>query len=366
MAKINIVLADSDELYLNQLINYFIEKTNMFDICSFSSKESLVKYIGSKTNKIDVIAFSEELMNDVIGIADIPAKILLSDGTFSDIKGFEIVNKYQKAEKFVNAILMIYAEKTGRVEAVATGNRRTKIIGVYSPVGGSGKTTMALVLAVCLANMGRQVFYLNYERVNSTAGLLNAAPGGNLSDVLLAVKTKGANVGMRIIANRYTDPAMKINYINPPESALELNELSIAELKKLITEIGALSEFDAVIVDFDNSFSTAKIELLDACDKILTPFSPDVMSVNKIRLFLNEFKMHPEFDSLLAKIHLAANKADTGAMVNIQNSGILNEKPVEITMPISPTFAEIKNLPYAAGGMQGVFAGFIGNVLEFN
>jgi cellulose biosynthesis protein BcsQ len=363
MAKINIVLADADELYLNQLSNYFIEKTNKFDVCSFSSKESLIKYLSDKANKIDMLLFSAEIADEAIANADISVKILLSDGTSGDAKGFETVNKYQKSDKFVNEILMIYAEKTGCADAVTTGNKQTKVIGVYSPVGGCGKTTMALALSVCLAHMEKKVFYLNCERINSTADFLNAAPSGSLSDVLLAVKTKGANVGLRIIANRYVDPASGIHCINPPESMLELNELSLSELKKLIQEFDRLSEFDTVVVDFDTSFSLAKVELLSCCDLVLTPFTPDSLSVGKISLLLREFQMHPELDPLFAKIHFAINKADGGSVQNIQNSGIQNIKPIEISIPISPTFANIRNLSYAVGNIQGVFAGFLNNTV---
>jgi hypothetical protein len=155
MAKINIVLADSDELYLNRLTNYFIEKTSTFDVCSFTSKVSLLKYISDGGHKTDVLAFSEDLMDEAISAADIPAKILLSDGTFSRLTVADTVHKYQKAEKIVNDILLIYAEKSGRLEAVSSGDKKTKVIGVYSPVGGAGKTTVALALAQCAAQAGR-------------------------------------------------------------------------------------------------------------------------------------------------------------------------------------------------------------------
>jgi cellulose biosynthesis protein BcsQ len=364
MAKINIVLADFDELYLNKLADYFMEKAGMFDVCSFTSKESLGKYISDRQNKVDIILFAEELSDEAINAHEIPVKIFLSDGTFSGVTGFETVNKYQKTEKLVNTILMIYAEKTGRVEAVTTGDKKTKVIGVYSPVGGCGKTTMALALAMDLAGRGKRVFYLNYEIINSTTELLNTAPGGSLSDVLLAVKTKGANVGLRVMANKYADSATKISFINPPESALEINELTVAEQIRLIRELDALGEFDAVIVDFDSGFSASKADLLDVCDAILMPFTEDGVSLGKIRLLMNEFRMHGELDGLFRKIHLAVNKINSNINTDLQQVGISSVKPVEVAMPLSPTAADIRNLSYAVSGMRAVFENFVTGVLE--
>lgn len=358
MAKIKIVLADSDVLYLSKLTDYFVEKTNMFDVCSFTAKESMLKYISDKQNKVDIIVFSEDLTDEAIGAADIPAKIFFSDGTFSDVTGFEAVNKYQKAEKIINALLMIYAEKTGRMEAVTTGDKQTKVIGVYSPVGGCGKTTLALALSMHIANRGKRVFYLNYEIINSTTELFYTAPQGSMSDVFLSVQTKGANVGLSIVANKYSDKMTKINFINPPESALEMNELTISEQIRLMRELDSLGEFDAVIADFDSGFAQSKIDLLDVCNVILMPFTSEPMSLCKIRLMMNEFRIRGELESLFQKIRLAVNKSDGHTGGSLRRSGITDVKPVELTVPADPVFADIKKLAYESGILQNVFDSF--------
>lgn len=352
MAKINILIADSDELYLNKLTNYLMEKASDFEIYSFTSKESMVKYITDKSNKIDVIAFSEDLLDDAISIANISVKILLSDGSYTEVKDFENINKYQKAEKFINDIRMIYADKTGHIEAVKTGNKSTKIIGVYSPIGGCGKTTISIALAMAIAKRGHKVFYFNCEGINSTVDLFNSAPSGNMSDVYLAIKTKGSNVDLKIIANKYEDSTTNISYINPAESTLELNELTILELKSLIERFGEISQFDVVIVDFDSSFDSRKIELLSVCDDVLMPFSPDLLSINKMNVLMNEFRIHDELEQLFSKIHLFLNKSDIHQNIDLQNSNIIKYKEIEANIAVSSTFYDLKNLAYSAQANQ--------------
>lgn len=364
MAKINIVIADSDELYLNMLSNYLIEKNSQFDVCSFSAEESFVKYISDRNNKIDIVLFAENFLCDGIFTSDVKVKVILSDGTFIETKGFEIVNKYQKAEKLINDILMIYADKTGRVEAVSKGNKNTKIVGVYSPVGGSGKTTLALSLSNAISSMGMKVLYFNAEKINSTIGVLDVAPTGNLSDVFLAVKTKGANIGLKIIANKYTDPKTQINYINPPDSAMEFNELTIDDFKKLIKEVDALSEFDVVIVDMASEYTNTKIEIMSDFDVILTPFTADTLSINKIKQYLNEFKLHSDLSEIFAKTTLIANKTDANSMSQINCSGILEIKQLVANIPFSPAFSDAKNLAYAGNVNQGIFNPIINRILQ--
>ena len=58
---------------------------------------------------------------------------------------------------------------------------------------------------------------MNAEKLNSTYSVLNEGNDGSLSDLYLTVKTKGANIGLRIIANKFTDVNTNISYINPAD-----------------------------------------------------------------------------------------------------------------------------------------------------
>lgn len=362
MAKINIVLADSDELYLNHLSNYLMEHVNTLEVFAFSTKDSLIKFIGDKTNKIDVIAFTEDLMDGTIKVADIPAKILLSDGTFSELEEFESVNKYQKAENFVKDILLIYAEKTGRVEAVSTGDKDTKIIGFYSPAGGSGKTTLALSCAQILAGQGKRVFYLNGEKINSTVEVLNKADSGSLSDLYLTVKTKGANISLRIMANKYTDTDSGISYINPAESSLEINEMLPEEFRKLLTEFENLGEFDYVIVDFDSEFSKEKIKMLDKCDVIIAPITPENTPLAKAKLFIKELGMYDELKELKEKIVFVLNKSVAQSNTVVQASGIMSECEIKANISISPILSDINNILHSGSSLGQIMSGIISSI----
>lgn len=362
MAKINIVLADSDELYLNHLSNYLMEHVNTLEVFAFSTKESLIKFIGDKSNKIDVIAFTEDLIDGTIKVANIPAKILLSDGTFSELEEFERVNKYQKAENFVKDILLIYAEKTGRVEAVSTGDKDTKIIGFYSPVGGSGKTTLALACSQVLSGQGKRVFYLNAEKINSTVDVLNKADGGSLSDLYLTVKTKGANISLRIMANKYTDTDSGISYINPAESSLEINEITSDEFGKLLAEFENLGEFDYVIVDFDSEFSKEKIKLLDKCDVIISPVTPENTPLVKTKLFIKELGMYDEFKELKQKFVFVLNKSVAQSNAVVQNSGLMSECEIKANISISPILSDINNILHSGNSLGQIMSGIIASI----
>lgn len=346
MAKINVVLIDKDELYLNRLTNYLIDKADSFNVSSFSSPEILDEFLVNKSNKVDVLVLPMDFANDSIKQLTIPAKVILSEGPGSKLEGFESVYKYQKADKFLSDILQIFSEKTGRTDAVTRGNKNTKIVGVYSPVGGSGKTTIALALSTLCASFGLKVFYLNFEKLNSSDAFFAPAPQGSMSDVFLALKTKGANIGLKLIANCYTDPATKINYINSPDSAMEYNELTESEITRLLQEFDNLGKYDLVFVDMHSAFDKFNTDILTCCDQILMPFCQDSLSLVKMTAFLREFKFHDSLSSLTPKIHMIANKTDANGTAVIQ-SELVPKRAIEAYIPYSPVFADIKNLSYA-------------------
>lgn len=338
MAKINIVIGDTDELYLNSIVNYIVEHNNNFDVLSFTVKESMLKYIENRANKIDIIAISDDMTDEKILQSKIPAKILLSDGSYFEDDNYDTVSKYQKAEAFLNQILMIYAEKTGRADVVIDGGKSTAVVGFYSPVGGCGKTTLAIASAVMLAGRGKRVFYLNMEKINSAVGIINGTQVGTMSDVYLAKKTRGANVGLRIIANKQVLPILGFNYINPAESSLEINELSAEEIVSLIRDFKQLGEFDYVFVDFDGELSNEKIIELGVCDKIVAPFSPEQTAVSKMMSFAKELSMHEELADLENKIMLVFNKVTPGRQIPQ-----IQEHDVAAIVPISPIMSDIRS-----------------------
>ena len=201
-----------------------------------------------------------------------------------------------------------------------------------------------MATAYAIAQQGKRVFYLNAEKLNSTYTVLNGANDGNLSDLYLTVKTKGANIGLRIIANKYTDLNTNISYINPAESSLEINELTLDEFKKLLGEFEHLGEFDVVIVDFDSEFNKDKIEILKCTDKIIVPFTTDSIAMAKIGLYIKELGMYDELTEILDKSVFALNKSNAQSISALQSSGVLGNCEVTANIALSPVFADLKNV----------------------
>lgn len=353
MEKMDIVIADSDEQYLEHLARYFMEKAEQCEIYTFSSKTSLEKYMSAHKH-IDILLLDYELMGIDLSQADISVKMILLAGEAA-LDGYVSIKKYQKTEDILKEVFLKYADQTGDLNAIK-GNRKTKIIAFYSPIGGSGKTTLALNTAAACAKAGLHTFYLNMERIDSSSSILPPT-AGNYSDLFLALKSKGADVGVKIMTCRGKEAHTEFDYISSPDSISEYGEVSLPEWEKLLDMFLNLEEYDVLLMDFSSEFHPDKAELLKKSDVIFVPVLSDEFSINRMRIFLHEDELHQEYHSIIKKMKLIVNKADaSGIDPAIRNSGILQNCPLAAVITTSPVFMAQKNLLRSAEYVKSVFA----------
>lgn len=342
MSKINLVIADEEELYLKQLTNYFVKSTKAFEVYSFSKKDSLERFI--TTEKVDILMLSEELKSAAADGCAAEIKLLLSEDGEDRCEGYETIEKYQKTSDLYHAVMLAYGKKSGKADSLVQGDRKTKLLAVYSPVGGCGKTTLSLLLANQLAKQGQTVFYQNYEHINSTAGILPPSANVSLSDLLVAVRSGEKGIGLRLFSQKYTEPQYGFSYVNPPDSSLELNEVTLEEQLQLLQEIIRLGQFDAVVLDLDGELNADKLRLLQLCDKVIVPFTAQQLSVNKLLQLFREISIREELADLEERMLLVVNMANAYAEAYLRESGVSEKHEVAMMIPASEQAADIAGL----------------------
>lgn len=352
MKKMDIVIADSDEQYLEHLARYFMEKAEQCEIYTFSSKVSLEKYM-SVHKHIDILLLDYGMLGIELNHVDVSVKMVLLAGEAVPDE-YVPIKKYQKTEDILKEVFLKYADQTGDLNAIK-GNRKTKIIAFYSPIGGSGKTTLALNTASACARAGLHTFYLNMERIDSASSILPST-AGSYSDIFLALKSKGADVGVKIITCKGKEVHTGFDYISSPDSISEYGEISLQEWERLLDVFLNLEKYDVLLLDFGSEFYPDKAELLKKSDVIFVPILSDEFSINRMRLFLHEDELHQEYHSIVKKMKLIVNKADaSGIDPALRNSGILQTCPLTTVITTSPVFMAQQNLLRSAEYVKSVF-----------
>lgn len=325
MKKIRIVVADSNLNYLESLASYLRKSSDgsRFIVTYFSSNEKLKTFIEVGEN-IDILLISSELYHSV-SLPSLDASVILleDDKLANNVDGLASVYRYQRLNQLVSNVLAIYYEKNQAAGKLLARSKQTKVLSVYSPVGGSGKTTVAVNLCKQLALNNSKVFYLNLELFNSTKLYFSSAEDNPSLQIFYYVKAESSQLLSKIEALKKYDPYSMVDYFDLEISADELSELNESDVKILINGIVETGAYDYVVVDLDSSLHQRNIAVIKECDQIIWNISNDIQSFLKSKSFFEEEeKLIGKENIVKDKLLVILNKY-TGTMVgNMEEYGI--------------------------------------------
>lgn len=293
MSRINLVIADTDSYYVEGLVKFLGEHYNQeLQINYFTENMYLYSYLNSKGASIDILLISPELMADTFDFGTIKLVLILSGGrTEAVAEGLGTVNKYQRGDKLAACVLNAYAEKYPNEIHVRGCEKQARVTAVFSPIGGVGKSTLAIALAVQAAATGKKVFYLNLETIQTTPVFFNCSAEKTLSDVLYFVRDKNKALPIKIEGVKQVDTYTDIHYFSPPESISDLEEARPEELAQLVSQLKTMNKYSTVIVDMSCSLDKKNLSVLGGCDEIMVPFDQSSASGIRIQSFIRELRI---------------------------------------------------------------------------
>jgi cellulose biosynthesis protein BcsQ len=312
MSRLNLIIADSDEVYLESLSNALINNySKRFKINIFTNEEALIKFLDSSDFAVDILLISADLCTKIKNSDRINTLILLTGGRLPvGMQGQFAINRYQHIDMIVNEIIGYYSEKN-RSEVFFTSEKgKSKVIGVYSPSGGSGKTSLSLCSSIYCAGKGLTVFYLNLENFNSSCPFFKKAGEHNLSKMIYYLKEDNLNITLKIEAIKCVDPVNKVHYFNPPDCSSELNELNPGEISRLIQALRKMDKYDVIFIDMRVGIDKNNKTLLELCDEVFLIYTQEYYSILKLKSFFTELEIFSQREklSIKEKLRLILNK----------------------------------------------------------
>lgn len=186
----------------------------------------------------------------------------------------------------------------------AGSTRLRRIVAVYSPKGGVGRSVLATNLAVTLK-----------QATNSRVVLVDANLQSGDAHVLLNINSPSSIDDLREAGS--LDQEIINSTVSPHEStgigllrapiALESAELFTADAMKAIL-IELREHFDYLVVDTDTTFTEATLTVLEMADLILTVTTLEVTTINRVAQALDVIDRlgYPR-----AKVKLICNRVDS-------------------------------------------------------
>jgi pilus assembly protein CpaE len=208
-------------------------------------------------------------------------------------------------------------EKQGRmaapVAARAPGGAREpgRVVAVFSPKGGVGRTTIAVNLAVAAASEpGREVVLVDGSFQFGDVGvLLNLNPRSKSIADLVPELEAGEPESLDTFLITHSTGAKVL--LAPPTP--EMAELVTPQAARRVLEV-LRARSDLVVVDCAAAFSDSTLAVLDVADVVLTVLTLEITSIKNMRLFLEVADQlgYPE-----DKIELVLNRADSALGIRV-------------------------------------------------
>lgn len=307
--KIKLAILENDQVYLNRIVSAFGTKySDKLEMYSFTDLEVALSTLRSV--RIDVLIASDLFEID---FSKIPTKCGFA--YFVDSADVETLNdkpaicKFQKAELIYKQILNIYSEIAGNVSGLKLNDESTKVIAFEPISGGCGSSSMAAACAIHFAAKGAKVLYLNLEKFGATDIIFKAEGPLDMSDVIFALKSKKANLAIKIESCVKKDES-GVYFFSPTKVALDMFELKSDDIIDLITEITTTGNYEYLILDMDFSVDKEMLKVLKLAHSVVWVGDGSEISNTKLFKTINALSMLEQNgnETILDRLALIYNK----------------------------------------------------------
>lgn len=296
MQKNILAVCDMEEAYACNFVEYINQKRSIpFEVQAFTSVEKLTEFC--LNNHVEILLISDKSMKEEMRNLDVGRIIILSEGVYNpSLDQYPSIYKYQSSDTVIREVMNCYGIENINAPSAQVAKRTTEIIGIYSPVARTAKTSFALTLGQILARQ-RVVLYLNLEEYSGFEQLLGCTYEKTLGDLIYYIRQGSGNLFYKM--SSMVQSVNNLDYLPPPLSPMDIQNTSYEEWMRLINEIIRNSSYETIILDLGDGVADL-YALLNECTKIYMPIRNDIMSVSKVQHFEHLLKMW-SYEALLKK-----------------------------------------------------------------
>jgi len=247
----------------------------------------------------------------------------------------EFLVKPFSSDEFATSIRRVYERESARQEQLAaqapvtTGPRfspeeidKHQVLAVFSPKGGSGRTTVA-------ANLALAIFKETEQRVclvdaNLQFGDIGVLLNLNPKNRSMLDAVEGGEPDPDIIDSVVIDHSTGIRVLLAPPTPEGADLVTPAYLRKIVQHLKATHDF--VVVDLPAALNDHSLGVMDAADQIVVLAALEITTIKNVRLFL---EVADQLDYDRNKIRLVINRSDTAQGIRITDVEASIRRPID-------------------------------------
>lgn len=306
MAEISIVIASLDRKYLSSLELSFTKKvTSNVSLEIITDYEYLLNFF-SIPQKIDCLIIDEDLYSEMIDKQHINCVFLFTEQTTDSLQRFnniEYIYKFSSVKEIFLKVVGKMGLDINNGEREGSKSVKTSTIMVYSPIGGSGKTIVALGLANQIADLNKKVLYLNVQSLQDFQPMIGdyGYCENGFDRCLMRKDPNVAKEMQRSVVNVGFDCLR--GFKGSTLSYGITDEHYIFLIRNLVES----KMYDYIIVDSSTEFSSINSKIMSISDKVVIVATQGQSEEYKINSFMQSIE-YSENKFLFVCNKYAANK----------------------------------------------------------
>lgn len=286
MRRKTVIVCDSNKKYALHLQEYLEEKKLLpCNLVFFTDWKKFSEYVEKQTPLICVV--SEDWFMQHKEKADFPttAEKIFRLCEEKEDEGEDGIYRYRSAEYFAARLNDLAKFKDSNAPRIAK-KEKTKLVGVYSPIGRCLQTSFSLVLGQMLASK-YQVLYLNFEAYSGFSHMMQKGFSVDMADLIYYFKNLSQDFSQQF--NSAKQNMNGLDFIPPAFSYMDITKVLPEEWEAFLDAVATCGEYDYMILDL-SEYVQGLYRILRNCSHIYTITRNDGMAIAKIAHYENVLK----------------------------------------------------------------------------
>ena len=218
----------------------------------------------------------------------------------------ELIEAVQRAASTLD--LRAVPEQPAPVPVSEAGEKRGRLITVFAPKGGAGKSTISTNLAVLLArrNEGLVALVDCDLQFGDVAVMLQLAPSQTVATVRDAASPEA------LLAQLLTHDATGLRVLPAPTDPAQADTIPYADVSRIIDQLRQVC--DTVVVDTANAFNDVVLGVLEESDRIVLVAGMDIPHIKNTKIALQTMRL---LSIGLEKVTLVLNRANSKVRLDV-------------------------------------------------